>query len=604
MAKQPAPFEFMIFEGDADNMRTVTVTPNEASPWIDPSSLRLWHRIGRGPYGDVWLGTHHRSAEDYDEHHEVAIKMLNLVKEDSTKAILDKFADSFQKFKTLKGVCWLHGISVLNGKISIVMKFYEGSVGDKMASCKGGKLLLPDVLRYGINLAQGIMELHSEEILVLNLKPSNFLLDENDQVILGDIGTPYLLLGILLSNSDFPHTTGTPNYMAPEQWEPDVRGPLSLETDSWGFGCGILEMLTGFQPWTGRSVEQIYQSVVLKQEKPQIPSGLPPAIENVLSGCFEFDFRNRPLMTDILQAFKSSQETLTSEGTSFLSATNMSSGKTEWLLCKDSLQEGDIVRSRKAPNSSKHENMLVPEGKVVGLEGRDFVLVRVHGIHDPLRVRTSTLERVTHGFASGDWVRLREDRKDQSSVGILHSINRDGTVTVGFIGLKTLWRGHHSELRMAEAFHVGQFVRLKASVFSPRFEWFCKRGTWATGKIVHIHPNGCLQVKFPGKLPFGDKKDCFLADPSEVEAVSFNTCHGVVQKYQHLEDFHWAVRPIIVALGLFTAMKMGLFVGGRVNKSKTRKDAPNDSQLTDKGGSSSWLPPSVATVIFREGSAR
>lgn len=28
------------------------------------------------------------------------------------------------------------------------MKFYEGSIGDKMARLKGGKLSLPDVLRY------------------------------------------------------------------------------------------------------------------------------------------------------------------------------------------------------------------------------------------------------------------------------------------------------------------------------------------------------------------------------------------------------------------------------------------------------------------------
>jgi len=155
-----------------------------------------------------------------------------------------------------------------------------------------------------MDLAQAIMELQSQEMLILNLKPSNFLLDEHDHAILGDFGVTFLLLGIPSSNSDMSQTIGTPNYMAPEQWEPEVRGPLSLETDTWGFGCSVLEMLTGFQPWCGRSLQQIYQSVVLKQEKPQIPSGLPPAVENMLSGCFEFDFRNRPLMVDILQAFK------------------------------------------------------------------------------------------------------------------------------------------------------------------------------------------------------------------------------------------------------------------------------------------------------------
>lgn len=160
------------------------------------------------------------------------------------------------------------------------------------------------VHRYGIELAQGIMELHLKGIFVLNLKPSNVLLNENDQAVLGDFGIPYLLLGIPSASSDVARRLGTPNYMAPEQWQPEVRGPISLETDSWGFGCCIVEMLTGVQPWRGSSVDEIFNSVVRKQEKPNIPGGLPPLLENVLVGCFEYDLRSRPLFTDILHVLK------------------------------------------------------------------------------------------------------------------------------------------------------------------------------------------------------------------------------------------------------------------------------------------------------------
>lgn len=160
------------------------------------------------------------------------------------------------------------------------------------------------VYRYGADLAQGIMDLHAKEILILNLKPFNFLLNINDQAIVGDIGIPYVLLGIPLPSTDMARRLGTPNYMAPEQWQPEVRGPISVETDSWGFGCSILEMLTGTQPWSGKSIEEIYKLVVTKQEKPHIPNGLPPAVESVIIGCFEYDFRSRPVMADILHAFK------------------------------------------------------------------------------------------------------------------------------------------------------------------------------------------------------------------------------------------------------------------------------------------------------------
>lgn len=286
-------------------------------------------------------------------------------------------------------------------------------------------------------------------------------------------------------------------------------------------------------------------------------------------------------------------------------------GYTEWFLAKDRLQVGDTVRSRKPPNSCKPENMDVPEGTVVGLErdaDRDgFVLVRVHGIHDPIRVHISTLERVTFGLAAGDWVRLKEEDKKHSPVGIIHSINRDGSVDVGFIGMETLWKGSSSEFQMAESYCVGEFVRLKATVLSPRFEWPRKRsGDWATGRISWILPNGCLLVKFPGILTFKDEWSSF-ADPAEVEMVTFNTCPGMVNKYQHLEDFHWAVRPLLITLGLFTAMKLGILVGKKIGRSKVKKQQTSaihtDGQHMDgqNAGSSAWIPPKVANMLFREG---
>lgn len=614
-----APFEYEFFEGP-DYLRTVVASPHQINPWIDPAMLKLRHRIGRGPFGDVWLATHHQSIEDYDEYHEVAIKMLHPIKDEHKKAVLDKLNKLFFKCKGLEGVCWLHGISVIMGKICIIMKFYEGSVGDRMARLKGGQLLLHDVLRYGIDLAQGILEMHSKEILVLNLKPFNYLLTESDQAILGDIGIPYLLLGIPLLSSDMARRLGTPNYMAPEQWQPDVRGPISFETDSWGFGCSIVEMLTGVQPWSGKSTEEIFHSVVRKQQKPSLPSGLPPAVENVILGCFGYDFRSRPLMEDILHAFKSSQNAINNDGSwAGLGVCTVTdkysiSGYTEWFLSKDRLQVGDIVRSRKSPNSCKPENMNVPEGTVVGLErdtDRDgFLLVRVHGIHDPLRVHGSTLERVTNGLAAGDWVRLKHEDRKHSPEGILHSISRDGSVAVGFIGVETFWKGKSSELQMAESYCVGQFVRLKTNVFSPRFEWPRKSGgDWATGRISWILPNGCLVVKFPGILTFGDECNNFMADPAEVEEVSFNTCPGMVKKYQHLEDFHWAVRPLLIALGLFTAMKLGIFAGRKIGGPKMKKGHQNIAQSDGHhvdghiASNPTWLPPPVANMIFREGAS-
>lgn len=120
--KPAASFEYELFEGDPDHLITVVAAPTQTRPGIDPASLKLKHRIGRGPFGDVWLATHHQSADDFDEYHEVAVKMLLPMKEDCTKAFVNKFEELFSKCRERQSVCWLHGISVINGKV-LSLKF-------------------------------------------------------------------------------------------------------------------------------------------------------------------------------------------------------------------------------------------------------------------------------------------------------------------------------------------------------------------------------------------------------------------------------------------------------------------------------------------------
>ena len=286
----------------------------------------------------------------------------------------------------------------------------------------------------------------------------------------------------------------------------------------------------------------------------------------------------------------------------------MVNGYTEWFLSKENFLVGDLVRSRKPPHSCKPENMDVPEGTLVGIE-RDsdqdgYVLVRVRGIHDPLRVHKYTLERVTSGLAAGDWVRLETEDRRHSQVGILHSISRDASVEVGFIGMETFWKGKCTDLQMAESYCMGQFVRLKANVLSPRFQWPRKRsGAWCTGRIRQVLPNGCLVVNFPGRLPLADECSSFLADPAEVELVSFDNSPGFVKKYQHLEDFHWAVRPLLIALSIFSAMKFGIFVATSVGRPKGKKGQRNSTQNENPhldnqtAGNGAWLPQTSEKVL-------
>lgn len=110
-------FEYMLFEGDPDHLKPVMLKPNQISAWINPDMLKLEHRIGRGPFGDVWLASHHHCAEDYDRYHEVAVKMLYPIKDDYVQVLINKFEKIFSKYQGLENVCLLHGISILNGRV-------------------------------------------------------------------------------------------------------------------------------------------------------------------------------------------------------------------------------------------------------------------------------------------------------------------------------------------------------------------------------------------------------------------------------------------------------------------------------------------------------
>ncbi|KAL3746557.1 hypothetical protein ACJRO7_015509 [Eucalyptus globulus] len=81
-----------------------------------------------------------------------------------------------------------------------------------------------------------------------------------------------------------------------------------------------------------------------------------------------------------------------------------------------------------------------------------------------------------------------------------------------------------------------------------------------------------------------------------------------LKKYQHPEDFHWSVRPLVIAIGLFTAMKLEAFCrleNGKIDYQKaTWKENHGEHQQQVNGGAASnpaWLPPPVANVLFREG---
>ncbi|CAK9273168.1 unnamed protein product [Sphagnum jensenii] len=629
-SKRSISIDDELFPEDYDRFGTAvnvkTGEPSRTHPWVDPNILKLMHRIGRGPFGDVWLATIHNCTEDFNEYHEVAVKMLPPGSEEQVRSSLRKFESVFHTAQGLRGVSWPYGISIKDGRACIIMKFYEGSIGDKLARLPGNKLPLADVLRYGQQLVSGIMELHSRGILALNLKPCNFLLDNQNVAVVGEFGIPMLCGGISSPSSEHPYWVGSPNYMAPEQWGANLRGPISFETDCWAFACSIIEMITGEKPWNHVSPQDIFDAVVVRHQKPMVPSGLPPVVDKVLKACFEYDYRNRPAFGEILHALT---HVLVQYCDKPGELVHCSSSCLH--LWKDLFQIGDSVIVKDWVDSPRfgwpgefHQS----EGIVSEIGVQDgVILVTFRGSQETWRADPVELEHVSGGLVANDWVRLRsgwslEANPGQmpSRVGIVHHVEHSGKLKVAFFGRETLYTASPVEFEKVSSFFLGQYVRLKVEVVAPRFHWPQQEtGGWDTGRIASVLPNGGLFVKFPGRLFTGKG---VWADPEETDVVHLNEISGVINKYQHIQKMHWAVRPTLALLGFLIAARTGVVIVNLVTRPiRGRKEAalenkagrnPNETMENGKDSPSSgnpvWLPSqvavatsTVASLIFGEG---
>lgn len=132
-----------------------------------------------------------------------------------------------------------------DGQIYIVMRLVEGGSLDNRI--KKGALDLSVAAKMLTQIGSALSFAHSKGIVHRDMKPSNVLLDQNDNAYLTDFGIAKLLSGT--SKLTATNTVlGTPAYMAPEQWRGEQ---LDARTDIYSLGIMAYEMVTGKLPFEG-----------------------------------------------------------------------------------------------------------------------------------------------------------------------------------------------------------------------------------------------------------------------------------------------------------------------------------------------------------------
>lgn len=242
--------------------------------------------IGRGAMGIVYRGTHQQL------HEQRAIKLLPPAAFASPSARQQLRAEARALARVQHpNVAILHDYITTDEYDGIVMEMVAGARLDDLVR-ERGTLPEAEVVRIGIQLAEGLAAAHAEGVIHRDLKPGNLHLSTQGRLKILDFGLAVRLAGESVTHSPadtaFPVVAGTGPYIAPEIW---MGGTATALSDLYSAGVVLYQLATGSVPFPDLALGAIAHAVTtLDPPAPRARNAnLSPALEAVILRCLQRD---------------------------------------------------------------------------------------------------------------------------------------------------------------------------------------------------------------------------------------------------------------------------------------------------------------------------
>ncbi|OGD11930.1 MAG: hypothetical protein A2Y86_00465 [Candidatus Aminicenantes bacterium RBG_13_62_12] len=245
---------------------------------------QVTEELGKGGMGRVY------KAFDTEIREHVALKVLN-PEIASDETIIERFRNELKLARRIshRHVCRMYDLGRAEETTYITMEYVSGE-DLKTLLRRIGHLPAGRAVRVAEQVAEGLTEAHRAGVVHRDLKPQNIMIDREGNARIMDFGIARALRAKGITDPGM--VIGTPDYMAPEQFE---GKDADERTDIYALGAILYEMLTGGPPFEGETPLAV--AMKHKTEKPPDPretnAQVPETLSRLILRCLEKDREKR-----------------------------------------------------------------------------------------------------------------------------------------------------------------------------------------------------------------------------------------------------------------------------------------------------------------------